>query len=199
MTEALEQEAARCRWVNLRNPLYVQYHDEEWGVPSRDDAYLYEMLLLEMFVAGLSWECVLNKREAFREAFAGFDPQKVAAFGEAEVERLMQNPRIIRHRGKIEAARVNARVFLQIQAESGSFAAYVWGFTGGQILEEPYTSRTASPLSDALSRDLRKRGMRFMGSVTVYSWLQAVGIIYAHGEECRTCQRFGLRCIGAGL
>ncbi len=174
----------RCQWVNLNNPLYVKYHDEEWGIPSRDDAYLYEMLLLEMFVAGLSWECVLNKREAFRAAFAGFNPHAVAAFGEAAVAGLLQNPGIIRHRGKIEAAIANTRMFLQIQAECGSFAAYAWGFTDNEVVHEPYTRRTTSPLSDAISRDLRRRGMRFTGSVTMYSWLQAVGIICGHGEEC---------------
>ena len=174
----------RCRWCNPNNPLYVRYHDEEWGRPSRDDAYLYEMLLLEMFVAGLSWECVLNKREAFRAAFAGFNPQAVAAFGEAEVAALLQNPGIIRHRGKIQAAIANTRIFLQIQAEQGSFAAYAWGFTGNNVVREPYTQRTPSPLSDSLSRDLRRRGMRFTGSVTMYSWLQAVGIICGHGNEC---------------
>lgn len=174
----------RCQWVNLKNPLYVKYHDEEWGVLSQDDAYLYEMLLLEIFVAGLSWECVLNKREAFRAAFAGFNPEKVAAFGEPEVEMLMSTPGIIHHRGKIEAAISNSRIFLQIQAESGSFAAYVRGFAGGSVLVEPWHQRTTSPLSDSLSRDLRRRGMRFTGSVTMYSWLQAVGIICGHGEEC---------------
>ena len=173
----------RCHWVNLRNPLYVKYHDEEWGRPSRDDAYLYEMLLLEIFVAGLSWECVLNKREAFREAFAGFVPEKVAVFGETEVEALLRNPGIVRHRGKIEAAIANSRVFLRIQAEHGSFAAYAWGFAGDKVQEEPWQLRTSSPLSDALSRDLRRRGMRFTGSVTIYSWLQAVGIINGHGAE----------------
>lgn len=177
----------RCQWVNLKNPLYVKYHDEEWGIPSRDDAYLYEMLLLEMFVAGLSWECVLNKRDAFRSAFAGFNPHAVAAFDEAAVAGLLQNPGIIRHRGKIEAAIANTRIFLQIQAEFGSFAAYAWGFTGNEVVHEPYTRRTSSPLSDAISRDLRRRGMRFTGSVTMYSWLQAVGIICGHGEGCFLC------------
>ncbi len=176
--------ASRCQWVNLKNPLSIRYHDEEWGRPSWDDAYLYEMLLLEMFVAGLSWECVLNKREAFRAAFAGFNPQAVAAFGEAEVAALLQNPGIIRHRSKIEAAIANTRIFLQIQAEQGSFAAYAWGFTHNEVVREPYTLRTTSPLSDAFSCDLRRRGMRFFGSTTAYSWLQAVGIINAHGEEC---------------
>ncbi|MBQ9829749.1 MAG: DNA-3-methyladenine glycosylase I [Akkermansia sp.] len=174
----------RCQWVNEGNPLYVKYHDEEWGRPSRDDAYLFEMLLLECFVAGLSWECVLNKREAFRAAFAGFDAQRVAGFGADEMKRLMLNPGIIRHRGKIQAAISNARVFLAIQREFGSFADYAWGFTGGKVIHEPWHQRTTSPVSDALSRDLKRRGMRFVGSVTIYSWMQAVGIICAHGQEC---------------
>lgn len=175
---------SRCSWVNERNPVYVKYHDEEWDVPSRDDAYLYELLVLEMFVAGLSWECVLNKREAFRAAFAGFCPEPVAAYGEAEVEAMMQNPGLIRHRAKMEAAITNTRVFLQIQQEYGSFAAYAWGFAGGCTVHEPYTARITSALSDAVARDLKRRGMRFLGSVTVYSWLQAVGIICGHGPEC---------------
>lgn len=174
----------RCQWVNEANPLYVKYHDEEWGVPSRDDAYLHEMLLLECFVAGLSWECVLNKREAFRAAFAGFDARQVAAFGPEEVESLLQNPGIIRHRAKIQAVIANARVFLEIRAEFGSFADYAWSFTGGRVICEPWHQRTSSPVSDALSRNLKSRGMRFTGSVTMYSWLQAVGIICGHGEEC---------------
>lgn len=176
--------ACRCQWLNQRNPLYVEYHDREWGVASRNDAYLYEMLLLEVFVAGLSWECVLNKRESFRAAFAGFCPEKVAAFGASEVAGLLQDQGIIRHRGKIEAAISNTQVFLDIRQEFGSFAAYAWGFTHNQVVCEPYTLRTTSPLSDALSSNLRKRGMRFMGSVTTYSWLQAVGIINGHGPEC---------------
>lgn len=174
----------RCKWVNEKNPWYVKYHDEEWGVPSHDDAYLYEMLLLECFVAGLSWECVLNKREGFRSAFAGFDASVVSAFREADVARLMADSRIIRHRRKIEAAITNSRIFLKIQNEFGSFAAYVWGFCGGEVVHEPWSERTSSPLSDALSADLKRRGMRFVGTVTVYSWLQAVGIICAHGREC---------------
>ena len=174
----------RCKWVNERNPLYVKYHDEEWGVPSQDDAYLFELLLLECFVAGLSWECVLNKRESFRSAFARFDVRRVAAFGKAEVDALLANPAVVRHRAKIESAITNARVFLEIQAEFGSFSAYAWGFSGGQVIHEPWNRRTSSPVSDALSRDLKRRGMRFVGSVTIYSWLQAVGIICGHGDEC---------------
>lgn len=174
----------RCQWVNERNPLYVRYHDEEWGVPSHDDRYLYEMLVLECFVAGLSWECVLNKRESFRSAFAGFNAAVVAAYAEAEIEAMMANPGLIRHRKKLEAAITNTRVFLRIQEEFGSFAAYAWGFAGGRVVHEPWQQRTSSPLSDALSRDLKHRGMRFVGTVTIYSWLQAVGIICGHGCEC---------------
>ncbi len=174
----------RCHWVNEGNPLYVKYHDEEWGRPSRDDAYLFEMLLLECFVAGLSWECVLNKREAFRAAFAGFDALQVASFREEDVELLMRDSGIIRHRDKIQAAITNARVFLEIQTEFGTFADYAWGFAGGKVIHEPWHQRTASLVSDALSRDLKRRGMRFVGSVTIYSWLQAVGIICGHGKEC---------------
>lgn len=175
---------SRCRWVNEHNPLYVNYHDTEWGVPCREDAYLYEMLVLESFVAGLSWECVLNKRVAFRAAFADFQVEKVAQFAEKEVDALMQNTGIIRHRGKIKAAITNSRVFLHIQAEFGSFAAYVAAFVGAPSLYEPYHERVSSPVSDAISRDLKRRGMRFVGSVTIYSWMQAVGLIQAHGPEC---------------
>lgn len=174
----------RCRWVNVHNPLYVRYHDEEWGVPSHDDRYLFEMLVLECFVAGLSWECVLNKRAAFRAAFADFDAALVAAFDETRVEQLMQQPQLIRHRGKMQAAVKNAQVVLQIQDEYGSFAAYAWGFCPDAPVREPWQLRTSSPLSDALSRDLKRRGMLYVGTVTIYSWLQAVGIISAHGAEC---------------
>lgn len=179
----------RCKWVNEANPLYVKYHDTEWGVYGRDDAYLFELLLLECFVAGLSWECVLNKREAFREAFAGFDARTIATFGPAEVETLMQNAGIIRHRGKIQAAVTNAGVFQQIQREFGSFVAYIQRFTGSAVLYEPCAEYTHTSLSDAISRDLRRRGMRFVGSVTIYSWLQATGFINAHDPECSLCHQ----------
>ena len=153
-------EMQRCAWVNLRNPIYLRYHDEEWGVPVHDDARLFELLILESFQAGLSWECVLNKREAFRAAFDGFDPVCIAAYGDAEIERLMQNTAIIRNRRKIEAAIGNSRIFLQLQAEFGSFDRYLWGFTDGQTLVESWRLRTVSPLSDRISLDLRRRGMR---------------------------------------
>ena len=143
---------------------------------------LFELLLLECFQAGLSWECVLNKREGFRRAFAGFDLEKVCAFTEEDVERLMQDAAIIRHRRKIEAAIGNARVFREIQREFGSFARYLWQWTEGEVLHE--YGRTTSPLSDALSKDLKKRGMRFVGSTTIYSYLQAVGVIESHESDC---------------
>ncbi len=174
----------RCAWVNLNNPLYVRYHDEEWGVPLHDDGALYELLILESFQAGLSWECVLNKREAFRRAFDGFDAKKVAAYGEEKIAALMQDAGIVRNRRKIAAAVKNSRVFLEIQKENGSFDAYLWGFTGGKTYDEEYNLRTTSPLSDAVSADLKRRGMNFVGSTIIYSYLQAVGILNGHGKEC---------------
>lgn len=174
----------RCAWVNLNNPLYIRYHDEEWGVPLRDDKALYELLLLESFQAGLSWECILNKREAFRQAFDGFDVYKVAAYGDEKIGALMQNPAVIRNRRKIAAAIENSKVFLEIQRECGSFDAYLQRFTGGRIYREEYALRTTSPLSDAISEDLKRRGMRFVGSTIVYAFLQSAGVIDAHGPEC---------------
>lgn len=172
----------RCFWANPKNERYVRYHDEEWGRPVHDDGKLFELLLLECFQAGLSWECVLNKREGFRRAFAGFDLEKVCAFTAEDVERLTQDAAIIRHRRKIEAAIGNARVFRCIQREFGSFAHYLWQWTEGEVLHE--YGLTTSPLSDALSKDLKKRGMRFVGSTTIYSYLQAVGVIESHEPDC---------------
>ncbi len=174
----------RCAWVKLNNPLYVRYHDEEWGVPLHDDRALYELLILESFQAGLSWECVLNKRESFRQAFDGFDIHKIAAYGDEKIESLMQNPAIIRNRRKIAAAIENSRVFLTIRRECGSFDAYLRRFTGGRIYYEEYTLRTTSPLSDRISEDLKRRGMRFVGSTVIYAYLQSIGTINAHGKEC---------------
>ena len=178
----MEKTIKRCRWCNLKNPLYVAYHDEEWGVPEHDDARLFEMLLLEAFQAGLSWECVLNKREAFRRAFDGFDYRKVAAYGDDDKVRLLADPGIIRHRLKIDAAIANAGIFMAVQKEFGSFDRYIWHFTDGKIIRE--TGKTTSPLSDAVSRDLRRRGMKFVGSTTIYSYLQAIGVINSHDAEC---------------
>ena len=174
----------RCQWVNLKNPLYVKYHDEEWGIPSRDDAYLYEMLLLEMFVAGLSWECVLNKRESFRIAFDRFEIDRVLAYDEIKKQELMNDPTIIRNRLKINATVKNSIVFQAIQREFGSFDRYIWSFTNNQVIQEPFTERTTSPLSDAISKDLKRRGMTFVGSTIIYSFLQAIGVINGHARDC---------------
>jgi len=172
----------RCSWVNPKNPLYVKYHDEEWGRPQHDDARLLEMLLLECFQAGLSWECVLNKREAFREAFAGFDRDSIIALDEADVEALMACPGIIRNRAKIRAAIANASVFKAIQEEFGSFDAYLARFCPPQPICD-HTSAT-SAISDALSADLRKRGMKFVGSTTIHAFLQAIGVFDSHQPGC---------------
>ena len=177
---------SRCFWANPKNERYIRYHDEEWGQPVYDDKKLFEMLILESFQAGLSWECVLNKREDFREAFDGFDLKKVCGYQEEQVERLMQNKEIIRNRRKITASIKNANIFLEIQKEFGSFSDYLWHFTGHEVIYE--TGKTTSELSDTVSADLYKRGMRFVGSTIIYSYLQAVGIIYSHEDGCYLCR-----------
>lgn len=174
----------RCAWVNLNNPLYVKYHDEEWGAPLSDDKKLYELLILESFQAGLSWECVLNKRESFRAAFDGFDVGKIAAYGEEKRAELLLNKDIIRNRLKIDATIKNSKIFKEIQAEFGSFSSYIWAFTNGKVVREEYTLRTTSPLSDEISRDLKARGMTFVGSTIIYSYLQAIGVINGHSADC---------------
>ena len=182
----------RCRWVNLKNPLYVKYHDEEWGRPLYDDKTLYELLILESFQAGLSWECVLNKREGFHEAFDNFEIDKVIAYGDEKIAELMQNKKIIRNRLKLCAAIKNSAVFQKIQAEFGSFSSYIWSFTGGGIVCEEFTLRTTSALSDTISADLKRRGMTFVGTTIIYSYLQAIGIINGHEKGCD----FYCRCPG---
>ena len=172
----------RCRWANPKNERYIRYHDEEWGVPVRDDRKLFEMLILECFQAGLSWECILNKRDAFREAFDGFDLEKICAYREDKLEVLRNNPGIIRNRLKIQAAVTNANVFREIQQECDSFADYLWHRTDGKVIYE--TGRTSSELSDNISKDLKKRGMKFVGTTVIYAYLQAVGVIYSHDEGC---------------
>lgn len=172
----------RCHWCNLANPLYVSYHDHEWGIPLHDDRRLFELLLLESFQAGLSWECVLNKREAFRTAFDGFDYHRIAAYDSTKLESLAADHSIIRNRLKIRAAVANAQAFIGIRREFGSFDSYIWGFTSGRIVRE--VGVVSSPLSDRVSADLRRRGMKFVGTVIIYSFLQAAGIICAHEEGC---------------
>ncbi|MCH5195392.1 MAG: DNA-3-methyladenine glycosylase I [Oscillospiraceae bacterium] len=173
----------RCFWVNMKNPLYVKYHDSEWGVAEHSDRMLFELLILEGFQAGLSWECVLNKRDAFKKAFDDFDAEKISRYDEEKCEWLLSQP-IIRNRRKIKACVTNSRVFLGIQKEFGSFDAYIWGFTNGQVIFESCDIRTTSPLSDEISKDLKKRGMAFVGSTIIYSYLQAIGIINGHIMGC---------------
>lgn len=172
----------RCKWCNPKNPLYVAYHDSEWGKGHTEDAYLYEMLILECFHSGLSFECVLNKRENFRSAFDGFDRWKVSAYGQEKIEALLQNKGIIRHEKKIRAAITNSAVFGKIVGQYGSFYAYLKTFTGDKVLYEVGKSQNA--VSAALAKDLKKRGMAFVGSTTVYAYLQAVGLIYSHDRQC---------------
>lgn len=172
----------RCRWANPKNDLYIRYHDEEWGVPVHEDHRLFEMLILECFQAGLSWECVLNKREAFREAFDNFDLDKVCNYNDEKLEALQNNPAIIRNRLKIHAAVTNARIFRKIQHEYGSFCAYLWQWTDDKVICE--IGKTSSRLSDLISGDLKKRGMKFTGTTVIYAYLQAVGVISSHEEEC---------------
>lgn len=175
----------RCFWANPKNPLYVSYHDNEWGRPVHDDRKLLELLILESFQAGLSWECILNKREAFREAFDGFDLDKILAYDDKKVASLLANPGIIRNKAKIAAAITNARVFKEIQAEHGSFDAYLRGMCPADVVYDHVS--TTSPLSDALSADLRRRGMKFMGSTIVYAFLQSIGVINSHQTDCFLC------------
>jgi len=175
-------EKKRCSWCNTKNPKYVEYHDSEWCQPSFDDQYLYEMLILESFQAGLSWECVLNKRESFRQAYDSFDIDKVCAYGSSKLDALMNNRDIIRNRRKILASIENSKIFKDISEECGSFYHYLKTFAGDRILYE--TGRTTNPLSDAISKDLYARGMRFVGSTIIYSYLQAIGLIYSHEKEC---------------
>ena len=174
----------RCRWVNLKNPAYIEYHDTEWGREVGTARALYELFILETFQAGLSWECVLNKRSAFREAYDGFDPENVAAYDDQKLASLMNNAGIIRNRLKILASVSNTRVYLDIEKEFGSFKAYILSHLPECPICESYTLRTTSPVSDAISKDLKKRGMKFCGSTIVYSFLQAAGFIHAHGPEC---------------
>lgn len=179
----------RCPWCGT-DPLYVAYHDEEWGRPLHDEAKHFEFLLLETQQAGLSWITILRKREAYREAFAGFDAKKVALFTPARIEKLLAGPAggIVRNRAKLEAAVKNAKAFLKVQQEIGSFDAYLWGFVDGKpIVNSPRTLAeipATSALSDALSADLKARGFGFVGSTTIYAHLQAVGVINDHLASC---------------
>lgn len=170
------------------NPLYAAYHDEEWGVPVHDDRVLFEFLILEGAQAGLSWEIVLRKREHYREAFAGFDPERVARFSPARVEKLLLDPGLVRNRLKINGAVKNAKAFLDVQREFGSFDRYAWEFVGGAPRQNSWSSLREVPArtteSDALAKDLKKRGFTFVGSTIMYAWMQAVGMVNDHHTGC---------------
>ena len=172
----------RCKWCNLNNPKYIDYHDNEWGVLNLDDTYLLEMLILEMFQAGLSWECVLNKREAFRRAYDDFDIDKICNYTEDKIKELEENKDIIRNKLKIKASINNTKIFKDIKEEYGSSKKYLLTFTNNKIYYE--INMASSELSDNLSKDLRKRGMTFVGTTIIYSYLQAIGIIYSHDRDC---------------
>ena len=172
----------RCKWCNLKNPQYIDYHDNEWGKQNWDEKYLYEMLILESFQAGLSWECVLNKRDSFRTAYDGFDIEKVCAYGDDKIAELLSNEGIIRNKLKVKASINNSRIYKAMVEEYGSFSAYLKQFTGDEILYE--TDKTTNDLSDAISKDLQKRGMKFVGSTIIYSYLQAIGVINSHDKDC---------------
>ena len=172
----------RCKWCNLNNEKYVLYHDNEWCKPNFDDNYLFEMLVLESFQAGLSWECILNKRENFKQAFDNFDVYKICNYNDEKIKKLLENKSIIRNKQKINATINNSKIFIKIKNEYGTFYNYLKTFTNNKIIYE--TNKNTNLLSDKISKDLKKRGMKFVGSTIIYSYLQAIGIIYSHDKEC---------------
>lgn len=175
----------RCFWVDEKSETYVKYHDEEWGVPNHNDRDLFELLILEGFQAGLSWITVLKKREAFRKAFDNFDVKKVSEYDEEKINALLENKDIIRSRGKITAAINNAKIFIEIQKDFGSFSNYIWGFTDNKVIKNTTGEiPVKTELSDMVSKDLKKRGMKYTGSVIIYSYLQAIGIVDDHDINC---------------
>ena len=176
-------EKVRCAWVG-KDPQMLAYHDEEWGVPEYDSRALWEKLMLDGFQAGLSWSTILRKRDAFRKAFKNFDPKKVARFEEADVTRLLENAGIIRSRAKIEATIGGARAYLKMQAEGEDFSSFVWTMAGGKAIQNKGPVPASTPLSEEISKALKKRGFKFVGPVIVYAWMQAVGIVNDHSTEC---------------
>jgi len=182
-----KNDKKRCSWVPLEDPQYVRYHDLEWGRPVHDDRLLFELLILEGAQAGLSWSTILHKRASYRDAFADFDPRKVARFDAARQARLLANPGIVRNRLKIAATVSNARAFLEVRREFGSFDRYLWSFAAGRPVvrdAQPRALTTRTELSDRLSKDLKKRGFRFVGTTILYAYLQAVGVVNDHAPEC---------------
>ena len=178
----------RCPWPRASNPLYVHYHDTEWGVPEHDDRALFEKLVLDGAQAGLSWETILNKRENYRRAFEGFHPQTVARYGAGKIAALLADPGIVRNRSKVNSAVGNARAFLAMQREFGSFDAWLWRFVDGRPVQNAWTgdrrNPARTPLSDAVSKELKDRGFKFVGSTIVYAWLQAIGVVNDHLVSC---------------
>lgn len=181
------EEKTRCSWAG-DDPTYVDYHDNEWGRPTHDDRMLFELLVLEGAQAGLSWITILRKREAYREAFDGFDPGAVACYGEAKVEELMANEGIVRNRLKINAAIANAKLFLDVVDEFGSFDAFIWGYVDGEPIVNRWEAQedvpATTPLSDLISKDLKKRGFKFVGPTIVYAYLQSIGMVNDHVTDC---------------
>ena len=197
MKNEQDNQLVRCAWVSS-DPLYREYHDREWGVPLHDDAKLFELLILEGMQAGLSWITVLKKREHFREAFDGFDAEKMAVYDQAKVESLLQNKGIIRNRLKIAAAITNARQYLRLREEYGTFDRYIWGLAGGETRQNNWTSikevPASTPQSDAMSKALSRQGFKFVGTTICYSFMQAAGMVNDHTTDCfRRAQ-----CAGAG-
>ena len=180
-------EKQRCAWPG-KDPLYLSYHDEEWGVPVYDETKLFEFLLLETFQAGLSWITILRKRENFRKAFDGFDYKKIANYSEEKIAELLQDAGIIRNKLKVRSAVTNALAFIEIQKEFGSFKKYIWGFVDGKPIQNTFKSKSEmpanTPLSDTISKDLKKRGFKFVGSTVVYAHMQATGMVNDHLESC---------------
>ena len=172
----------RCKWCNEKNEKYVEYHDKEWGILNTEDRYLFEMLILESFQAGLSWECVLNKREAFRKSYDNFAIDKIINYDDKKIEELINNKDIIRNKLKIKSSINNAKIFKKISEEYKGFYNYLKTFTRGNIIYE--NDKTTSILSDNISQDLQKRGMKFVGSTIIYSYLQAIGVINSHDDTC---------------
>ena len=184
----MSNQPRRCGWSVKAGSLDIAYHDEEWGVPVHDDQVLFEFLVLEGAQAGLSWSGILNKREGYRKAFSGFDPRKISRYPQARIERLLNNPAIVRNRLKVKSTVSNARAFLRIQKELGSFDAYLWDFVDGKPIQNQWRRAQNVPvstaLSDALSKDLKQRGFKFVGSTICYSYMQAVGLINDHEVSC---------------
>jgi DNA-3-methyladenine glycosylase I len=187
-------DPVRCSWPGA-DPLYVHYHDHEWGVPERDDRALYEKLMLDGFQAGLAWITILRKREGFRTAFEGFHPETVARYGEADVARLLGDAGIIRHRGKIEGSIASARAYLEMQQQGVSFADYLWQFTDGRVIQNRWTDMKQVPTetreSQAMAKDLKKRGFKFCGPTICYAFMQAVGMVNDHMTHCYRHQELG--------